>query len=204
MFGLKIGFRMLNAKCVKHQKTTKHRSMEIANWILNKRIVKSHLPSKIKELIKMVMKTKYSDKPIIHKYSEEKLSAKRITAFKNEAIIYKMKILDGVDPLNQMISLNERNTHLLNKKLSLLKGIKCNETLEIKFEKLGSVGKMIEKSFTFTSRPQVIMNEYDIKSALQNMRSDIEYRIDKFSMEGSGWSVIGLLNHDLHLNSYDP
>ena len=85
----------------------------------------------------------------------------------------------------------------------LLKGIKCNETLEVKFEKLGSGGRMIEKSFTFTSRPQVIMNEYDIESALQNMRSDIGYRIGKFTMEGSGWAVNRLMNHDLHVISYD-
>ena len=36
------------------------------------------------------------------------------------------------------------------------------------------------------------------------MRSDIEVRIDRFTMEGSGWSVIDLLNHDLHVNKYDP
>ena len=91
-----------NAKWKMHEasETIKQRSMEIANWILNKRIVKSHLPAKIKELIKTVMETEYSDKSIIHKYSEEKLSAKRITALKNKAIIYKMKILDEVDPLN--------------------------------------------------------------------------------------------------------
>ena len=140
-----------NAKCKMHEasETIKKRSMEIANWILNKRIVKSHLPAKIKDLIKMVMGTKYSEKPIIHKYSEEKLSAKRITAFKNNAIIYKLKILDNVDPLNQMILLNERKTYLLNKRVILLKGIKCNETLDVKFEKLGSEGRMIEKSFSF-------------------------------------------------------
>ena len=63
---------------------------------------------------------------------------------------------------------------------------------------------MIEKSFTFTSRPQVIMNKDDTESALQNMRSDIEVRIDRFTMGGSGWAVIGLLNHDLHVNKYDP
>ena len=102
--------------------------------------------------------------------------------------------------------LNERKTYLLNKRLILLKGIKCNETLDVKFEKLGSGGRMIEKSFTFTftSRPQVIMNEYDIESALQSMRSDIELIIDKFTVEGSGWAVIELLNHDQHVNSYDP
>ena len=195
-----------NAKCKMHEasETIKKRSMEIANWILNKRIVKSHSPAKIKDLIKMVMGTEYSEKPVIHKYSEENLSAKKITAFKNNAIIYKLKLLDNVDPLNQMILLKERKTYLLNKRVILLKGVKCNETLDVKFEKLGSEGKMIEKSFSFTSSPQVIMNEYDIESALQNMRSDIELRIDRFTMEGSGWAVIGLLNHELHVNSYDP
>ena len=152
----------------------------------------------------MVTETKHSDKPIIHKYSEGKLSEKRIPAFKNNAIIYKIKILDKVDPLNQMMLLNERKTYLLNKRVTMLKGIKCNETLEVKFEKLGSERRMIEKSFSFTSRPQVIMNEFDIESGLQSMRSDIELRIDRFTMEGSGWAVIGLLNHDLHVNSYDP
>ena len=36
------------------------------------------------------------------------------------------------------------------------------------------------------------------------MRSDIERRIDRFTMEGSGWAVIGVLNHDLHVNKYAP
>ena len=115
-----------------------------------------------------------------------------------------MKVLDDKDPLNRMMLLNERKTFLLNKRLIQLKGIKCNKTLKVKFEKLGSEGIMIEKSFTFTSRPQVVMNKDDTKSALQNMRSDIEVRIDRFAMEGSGWAVIGLLNHDLHVNKYDP
>ena len=48
------------------------------------------------------------------------------------------------------------------------------------------------------------MNEYDIESALTNMRSDIELRIDRFTLEGSGWAVIELLNHELHVNTYDP
>ena len=166
--------------------------------------MKSALPEKTKEMITLVMGSKYSNKPINYNYSKEKLSVKRNTAFKNNAIIYRMKILDIVDPLNQMILLNERKTFLLNKKLTLLKGIKCNETLEVKFEKLGSGGKMIEKSFPFTSRPQVIMNEYEIETALLSMRSDIELRIDRFTMEGSGWAVIGVLNHDLHVNKFDP
>ena len=64
-----------NAK-TKISEDVKRRSSQIANWILNTTIVKSHSPAKVKELIKMEMETKYSDKPIIHKYSEEKLNAK--------------------------------------------------------------------------------------------------------------------------------
>ena len=131
-----------NAK-TKLAENIKRKSSQIADWILNTRIVKTYLPPKINDLIKTVMGTKYSEKPIIHKFSDEKLSAKTITAFKNNAIIYKMKILDNVDPLNQMILLNKRKTYLLNKRVILLKGIKCNETLDVKFEKLGSGGRMM-------------------------------------------------------------
>ena len=175
----------------------KQKSMQIANWILNTKIEKyqaaakaKSLPGKIKDLMKLVLKSKYSDVEMSHNYEKEKLSVKRSTAFKNNAIVYKMKMLDNKDPLNQMMLLNDRKTFLLNKRLIQLKGIKCNETLEVKFEKLGIDGGMIEKSFTFTSRPQVVMNKDDTKSALQNMRSDIEVRIDRFTMEGSGWAVI--------------
>ena len=49
-----------------------------------------------------------------------------------------------------------------------------------------------------------MMNKNVIESAPKNMRSDIEVRIDRYTMEGSGWSVIDLLNHDLHVNKYDP
>ena len=182
--------------------TIKQRSMEIANWILNTRIVKSYLPANVKNLIGLVTGTKYCVNPIIRKYSEGKLNAKRITTLKNNAISHKMEILDKVDPLNQMMLLNKRKTFLLNENLILFKGIECNETLDMKFEKLGGEGEMYEKSFS--SRSQVIIHKYDIDFALQSMQSDIELRIDKFTMRGSGWAVIGLLKHHLHVNNYDP
>ena len=138
-----------NAKCKMREasENIKRKNMQIAHWILNTKIMKSALPDKTKDMITLVMRSKYLNKPINYNYSKEKLNVKRITAFKNNAIIYRMRILDTVDPLNQMILLNERKTFLLNKRLILLKGIKCNETLEVKFEKLGSEGRKIEKSF---------------------------------------------------------
>ena len=192
-----------NAK-MKISENVKLNSLKIADWILNTKIKKLKVPPKTEKLMELAMKSKYSDKPIEYKYSDDKLSEKRNTVFKNDAIIYKLKVLNHEDPLKQMMSLNECKTFLLNKRLILLRGIKCNETSEVKFEKIGSEERMNEKSFSFTSRPQAIMNKNEIGSALQNMRSDIELRIDRFTMEGSGWSVIDLLNHDLHVNKYDP
>ena len=179
--------------------------MQITHWILNteiEKIKKLPLPAKVKDLVDLVRKSKYYKVP----FHNSKLSEEKNTAFKNNAIVYKLKVWNLDDPLNQMMLLNTRKTYLLEKRLKSLKGIKCNETLEVKFEKLGSEGRAgwSKKSFTFTSRPQVIMNNNDTESALQNMRSDIEKRIDRFTMEGSGWAVIGVLNHELHANKYDP
>ena len=192
-----------NAK-LKISEDVQQNSSKIADWILKTKIKKLKIPANTEELMELVMKSKYSDKPIEYKYSDDKLSEERNTALKNNVIIYKLKVLNQDDPLKQMILLKERKTFLLNKRLILLKGIKCNETLEVQFEKLGSEGRMIEKSFSSTFRPQVIMNKNEIDSALQNRRSDIELRIDRFTMKGSGWSAIDVLNHDLHVNEYDP
>ena len=173
------------------QNAVKQTSLQIAHWILNtgKKIIKKlPLPAKIKDLVELVMKSKYYKVPSQNPNQNNKLSEKKNTAFKNNAIVYKLRILNRDDPLNQMMLLNTRKTYLLDKKLNLLKGIKCNETLEVKFEKLGSEGVMIEKSFSFTSKPQVIMNKNGIESALQNMRSDIEIRIDRCN-NGRFWMV---------------
>ena len=113
------------------QNAVKQTSLQIAHWILNtgKKIIKKlPLPAKIKDLVELVMKSKYYKVPI----QNNKLSEKRNTAFKNNAIVYKLKVLNPDDPLNQMMLLNTRKTYLLDKRLNLLKGIKCNETSRCK------------------------------------------------------------------------
>ena len=117
-----------NAK-MKISENVAQNSLKIADWILNTKIKKLAIPAKTKKLIELAMKTKYYDKPVEYKHSDEKLSEKRTTAFKNNVIIYKLKVMNNDDPLKQMMSLNERKAFLLNKRLILLRGIKCNETL---------------------------------------------------------------------------
>ena len=126
--------KWINRTIVKISNKIKQKSMQIANWILNTKIEKfqapvKSLPAKIKDLMKLLLKSEYSDVEISHNNNKEKLSVKRNTAFKNNAIVYKMKVLDNKDPLNQMMLLDDRKTFLLNKRLIQLEGIKCNQIL---------------------------------------------------------------------------
>ena len=61
--------------------------------------------------MELVMRSKYYKVP----FQNNNLSEKKNTAFKNNAIVYKLRILNPDDPLNQMMLLNTRKTYLLEK-----------------------------------------------------------------------------------------
>ena len=91
------------------QNAVRRTSLQIADWILNtgKKIIKKlPLPAKIKDLVELVMKSKYYKVPSQNPNQNNKLSEKKNTAFKNNAIVYKLKVLNPDDPLNQMMLLN--------------------------------------------------------------------------------------------------
>ena len=71
------------------QNAVRQTSLQIAHWILNteiKEIKKLPLPAKFKDLVELVMKSKYHKIP----FQQNKLSEKKNTAFKNNAIVYKL------------------------------------------------------------------------------------------------------------------
>ena len=77
----------------------KQNANTLADWILNTKIVKKVLPEKIQKLIDVVKNTVYSKKPVsLHNryISDEgkllKLSRKRVTAFKNNAVEYNLTV----------------------------------------------------------------------------------------------------------------
>ena len=76
----------------------KQTSLQIADWILNtgKKIIKKlPLPAKIKDLLELVMKSKYYKVPSQNPNQNNKLSEKKNTAFKNNAIVYKLKLFES-------------------------------------------------------------------------------------------------------------
>ena len=112
-----------NAK-VKTIEIIKQNANALADWILNTEIDKKILPTKIQNLINMVKNTEYSKKPVNpqNRYiSDEgkllKLSCKRVTAFKNNAVEYNLTIRNNMDPLKQILLLNSRKTYLISKKI---------------------------------------------------------------------------------------
>ena len=97
------------------------------------------------------------------------------------------------------------NSRKIKKKLDQLNGVKCNETLKLLLEKPGNDdGTTIENFFFFTSKAATITNKNEVGAALQNIRDDILSRIDRFTMQGSGWTVTEIWNHTLQINQYDP
>ena len=122
----------------------------------------------------------YSKKPVNpqNRYiSDEgkllKLSRKRVTAFENNAVEYNLTIRNNMDPLKQILLLNSRKTYLISKKLDQLKGVKCNEILEVTMEKQGKNDETtIENTFPFNAKAITITNKNDIWNALQNMRDE--------------------------------
>ena len=96
------------------QNAVRQTSLQIADWILNtgnKILKKLPLPAKIKDLVELVMKSKYYKVPSQNPNQNNKLSEKKNTAFKNNAIVYKLKVLNPDDPMNQMMLLNTRKTY---------------------------------------------------------------------------------------------
>ena len=92
----------------------------------------------------------------------------------------------------------------MKKQLNVLKGIKCNESLKVLFQKLGFEGDMIEETFIFMSKPIQITNEGQIPNALGHMIDDIHQLIDRYTNEGSGWGIKEVISHGLRINRYSP
>ena len=111
----KTRFNLSKAKTIE---IIKQNANTLADWILNTEIAKKVLPTKIQKLIDMVKNTEYSKKPVNpqNRYiSDEgkllKLSRKRVTAFKNNAVEYNLMVRNNRDPLHQILLLNSRQTY---------------------------------------------------------------------------------------------
>ena len=116
---------------------------------------------------------------------------------------FDVELRDKKDPLLQLQKSRKAVEYLFNNLLVKTKGFKFVETLQVKFVKY-SDGKPIQKNGYFNSTTDLIINETDIKLAIQASQQQILNKIAQWISEGSGWTIQSIENHYINIVNYDP
>ena len=124
-------------------------------------------------------------------------------ALKGYTKSYKISIKHNKDPLAQMQNTRKAMEFHLNNILSLMKGFKFVETLQVTFTKFSS-DEIVIKTAYFNSKAQTIINPTEIHEALQTSKQTILNKIAQWISEGSGWTIQSVHNHYLNIVKYKP
>ena len=116
---------------------------------------------------------------------------------------FDVELRDKKDPLLQLQKSRRAVEYLFNNLLVQTKGFKFVETLQVKFVKYSN-DKKIQKNGYFNSTTDLIINETDIKSAIQASQQQILNKIAQWISEGSGWTIQSIENHYINIVNYSP
>ena len=109
-------------------------------------------------------------------------------ALKGYTKSFDVEVRDEKDPLLQLQKSKKAVQYLFNNLLVKTKGFKFVETLQVKFVKYSN-DKKIQKNGYFNSTTDLIINETDIKLAIQASQQQILNKIAQWVSEGSGWTI---------------
>ena len=143
---------------------------------------------------------KPSEKPVPEKRT---IISQVEKALKGYTQSFDVELRDKKDPLLQLQKSRRAVEYLFNNLLVQTKGFKFVETLQIKFVK-HSNDKKIQKNGYFNSTTDLIINETDIKSAIQASQQQILNKIAQWISEGSGWTIQSIENHYINIVNYNP
>ena len=156
---------------------------------------------------------KPSEKPIpaprTKKPSEKPVPEKRTIisqvekALKGYTQSFDVKLRDKIDPLLQLQKSRRAVEYLFNNLLVQTKGFKFVETLQVKFVKHSNDKKILKNGY-FNSTTDLIINETDIKLAIQASQQQILNKIAQWISEGSGWTIQLIENHYINIVNYNP
>ena len=124
-------------------------------------------------------------------------------ALKGYTQSFDVELRDKKDPLLQLQKSRRAVEYLFNNLLAQTKGFKFVETLQVKFVK-NSNDKNILKNGYFNSTADLIINETDIKLAIQASQQQILNKIAQWISEGSGWTIQSIENHYINIVNYSP
>ena len=120
-------------------------------------------------------------------------------AFKNGVKKYEFIVMNEHDPIQQMKIVEKRVKTLLLKELEKLRGIKFNIELGITMIKHDQ-----EQEFFFKAKTDQLTEKNSITEAMNIQRDRVLTRIDRFTMQGSGWTIHRINSHFLSINQYKP
>ena len=143
---------------------------------------------------------KPSEKPVPEKRT---IISQVEKALKGYTQSFDVELRDKKDPLLQLQKSRRAFEYLFNNLLVQTKGFKFVETLQVKFVKHSNDKKILKNGY-FNSTADLIINETDIKSAIQASQQQILNKIAQWISEGSGWTIQSIENHYINIVNYSP
>ena len=145
-------------------------------------------------------KKQTSEKPIPEKRT---IISQVEKALKGYTQSFDVELRDKKDPLLQLQKPRRAVEYLFNNLLVQTKGFKFVETLQVKFVKYSNDKKILKNGY-FNSTTDLIINETDIKLAIQASQQQILNKIAQWISEGSGWTIQLIENHYINIVNYNP
>ena len=143
---------------------------------------------------------KPSEKPVPEKRT---IISQVEKALKGYTKSFDVELRDKKDPLLQLQKSRRAVEYLFINLLVQTKGFKFVETLQVKFVKHSNDKKMLKNGY-FNSTTDLIINETDIKLAIQASQQQILNIIAQWISEGSGWTIQSIENHYINIVNYSP
>ena len=124
-------------------------------------------------------------------------------ALQGYAKSYEISIINNKDPLLQLQKTREALESHIQNLLTSMNGLKFLESLKVTLSKI-SDGEEIQNTPVFFSTPQLIINNTEIKAALEGSQETILNKIAIWISEGSGWTIESVDHHYLNVVQYQP
>ena len=145
-------------------------------------------------------KKQTSEKPVPEKRTVISQVEKALKGYTQS---FDVELRDIKDPLIQLQKSRRAVEYLFNNLLVQTKGFKFVETLQVKFVKHSNDKKILKNGY-FNSTTDLIINETDIKLAIQASQQQILNIIAQWISEGSGWTIQLIENHYINIVNYNP
>lgn len=127
-------------------------------------------------------------------------SVKTDSAFKNGKVEYDLTVQNKSDVTVQTSLMDKRIKVLCKRKLyNNDQSIKINIGMDIFFSKQNSEGILVTNQISLKSKATTINNPSEIKKGIRSANEQLFGRIDRFTNNGSGWSVDEIRRHYLHI-----